>query len=225
MTKAKLIDFDQRPKDEEGRTMVRRIRMHEFLMDGGVVTGRDKHGHVTYSGPITVVEYPVCPWHGEGCEAWTEIAEGRGEWTRLEAELAELQAESENLAAGFGERDEMLADRIAALEAKLEMRPRSVRQLRERTDEEIAAERAAFIQRQHPSVYAPAPRQGTGNPWDRKSEPHSSYVDYSDHQPKYHAPAPKSRDVVAAALSDESLPDEIEIDGTEGEEGEEGEEE
>lgn len=70
-------DEQRFPNETDDRAMARRIRMHEFLMPGGVQTGY-VNGKMTYSEPVDPTTDPVCPWHGQGCSAWTEIAEGRG---------------------------------------------------------------------------------------------------------------------------------------------------
>lgn len=127
--------------DVDGRTMIRRIKMHEFLMTGGVKVG-EREGRTTYSDPIDhqAAEWEnKCPWHGEqdgDCDAWLEIVAGRGYWTRLAAELATLQSDF------IEDGGEGNVDRIAELMAVLEMQPRDAKALRERTPEMLAEERA-----------------------------------------------------------------------------------
>lgn len=136
------------PEETVDQAMTRRIMMHEFLMTGGVQTGYNDKGQMTYSDPITVADYPVCPWHGEDCLAWNEIVAGRGHWTRMEAELAEAEAE---LAVAIEEKDEESAfgmiPNVNRLRDKLAMRPRDALALRQRTPEQIEAEHAEAIRR------------------------------------------------------------------------------
>ena len=131
--------------DPDGRSAKRAIQMHEFLMTGGIKVG-EREGIATYSDPIDyhAAEWEYkCPWHGETCTAWTAIVSGNGHWTKLEAELATLKELSAD------EEDETILEsislEIAKLEAKLEMRPRDAKALRDRTPEMIAEERAHSI--------------------------------------------------------------------------------
>ena len=126
--------------DGDGRTPRRRIMMHEFLMTGGTQKGY-VDGKMAYSGPVSPSDYHDCPWHGTDCWAWVEIREGRGEWTRMEAELATartaLAVESSESQIKFIEGE------ISRLKEKLEMRPIDAKALRDRTPEEIAKAKAA----------------------------------------------------------------------------------
>lgn len=224
--------------DGDGRSRTRAIKMHEFLMTGGVQTGYDNKGIMTYGPPITVDAGPVCPWHGEGCMAWTEIVEGRGEWTRLESELADLKAD---VAENGGTEEQ--AKQITEIADKLAYRPRGAKQLRERTPEEFAAEKAAYDAARKakaptaptPRVYAAAGPKTGGNPWDKK-ELHAKADEVRKDWAKKSSQMPinvdystgevldvevDSRDEAIQAFSSESMPDTIEIDGDEGEEGDE----
>lgn len=131
--------------DPEGRTPARAVKMHEFLMTGGVKVG-EREGKATYSDPINHHDPKysrLCPWHGEPiCEAWAEIVAGRGYWTAMEDELAGLEGElaGRKLLGAFN--DEELSARITKLQEQLSMRPRDAKALRERTPEMIAEERA-----------------------------------------------------------------------------------
>jgi hypothetical protein len=66
------------PGENETQALKRRVKVHEFLMGGGVVLGLDEYDRVVYSGPIDTTSHPVCPWHEEDCIAWAEIDAGRG---------------------------------------------------------------------------------------------------------------------------------------------------
>ena len=129
--------------DSDGRTPRRRIMMHEFLMSGGIQKGY-VDGKMAYSGPVGPSDYHDCPWHGADCWAWVEIREGRGEWTRMEAELANLRVEENRLIAdGAVLTLGKVELQIAALKEKLDMRPIDAKALRDRTPEEIAKAKAA----------------------------------------------------------------------------------
>lgn len=211
------------PGETEASALLRKIKMHEFLMTGGVMLGYEK-GVMRYGPPITVATDPVCPFHGEDCPAWEEIVAGRGHWTRMETELWEAEAELENLVRGYGEHDEELADRISALRDSLEFRPRDAKTLRERTPEQLDAERreakmakaaqklATKASQPKTGVYAKAGKKTGGNPWDRGP---------SDSKPMIFEPEDDARNDAVAAFAGEELPDVIEIDGDEGEEGDE----
>lgn len=235
------------PGETEDQAMVRRIKMHEFLMTGGVQVGRDKDGQMTYSGPITAAGYPVCPWHGEDCLAWDEIVAGRGYWTQMEAELATAEAA---LAVETNESQvEFIQSQIENLTLALELRPRDALALRERSDEQIEAERAEVNRRRAkrnaefekitkaakevaeaarnggelPLVYAKAgPKQG-GNPWDRGPKEKLNRKTGEITETWWSDPEPEddSRNDAVAAFATEDLPDTIVVDGDEGEEGDE----
>lgn len=147
------------PGETEAKGMERRIKMHEFLMSGGVpLKERDKDGNIQYGPPIEIAKTPFCPFHGDICDAWDEIVAGRGLWTKMELELDGLKQLPES-----ARRDRLIAD----LEAKLADRPRDYKALRERTPEQYEAEKAA-IRAADPRVHAAAGPKGPGNPWDRK---------------------------------------------------------
>jgi len=196
------------PGETEAEALKRQIKMHEFLMSGGVQIGY-KEGRMAYSGPVSPSTHPVCPWHGEGCVPWAEISEGRGEWTRIEAELAEV--ESYIAAATSAEELEALNGAAETLREQLSYRPRDAKKLRERTDAEFEAEKALY---KKPGVYAAAGPKTGGNPWDKPSHTH--------HTVKHYVPAPvlDARDdaVIAVLGLRQETPDSIEIDD-EGEEG------
>lgn len=124
------------PGETQTDAVLRRVKMHEFLMTGGVPLTYNGKGQMIYGDPVTAASHPVCPWHDRNCEAWTEIVEGRGFWTAMEAQLADLQAELDLTFVG----DEEIPERIDALIAKLEMRPRDAATLRARTTDEVATE-------------------------------------------------------------------------------------
>lgn len=215
-------------------SLVRGVQMHEFLMSGGVKVGNDQYGRVVYSEPITVDKYPECPWHEGKCPAWEEIIAGRGHWTRMEAEreaLREALTESTTEEEFFE-----LESRLTKLEEELSLRPRDAKALRERTPEQIAAEKAEYARKHAKAqtkfsevadnakrvagVYAAAGPKTGGNPWDRKT---NIVIDEAtgevfDWRPKPHLT--DSRDDAYEAFGGE-IPDAIEVDGDEGEEGDE----
>lgn len=138
--------------DPEGRSLLRAIKAHEFSMTGGIPVG-EREGKVTYSDPISETDPQwsiLCPWHDGDCTAWNEIVAGRGYWTRMQRELAELREEVANPGPGVGEetdqeiidRDLAVAHDIENLETALQWRPRDAKALRDRTPEMIAEERA-----------------------------------------------------------------------------------
>lgn len=72
------------PGETPETALLRRVKMHEFLMTGGIQIGTDKQtGRAVYSGPVDPSVTTECPWHPEisgtqSCAAWTEIVAGRG---------------------------------------------------------------------------------------------------------------------------------------------------
>jgi hypothetical protein len=56
----------------------RRVKFHEFLMAGGIQIGYSADGIMIYSGAVSPATHESCPWHGDDCNAWDEITEGRG---------------------------------------------------------------------------------------------------------------------------------------------------
>lgn len=169
---------------------VRGVRMHEYLMSGGKMLGY-KDGIMQYSGPVSPETDPVCPWHERDCEAWEAIKEGRGYWTALEAELEAIMADATH---------EANEERIAEILTLLEGKPRDIREVRERSDEEIARDRAWAEGKK-----ATQPKA--------KSKPKQYDIigsfDYDRDELE------DARDVVADELGFEPVPDEIEIDGSE----------
>lgn len=161
-----------------GQVLIRRVKMHEFLMTGGVKTGTDERGNVLYGPPITAdaEKFPTCPWHDDAttseidrCDAWQSILAGDGYWSKIETELREARAEYDVLISSPHTADVDLmekADEIAELEEELSLRPRDARALRERTPAQFASEQAS-----NRGVYAAAGPKGPGNPWDRKPGP------------------------------------------------------
>lgn len=234
--------------------LIRRVKMHEFLMTGGIKAGTDERGNMIYGPPITAdaEKFPICPWHDETttseadrCDAWTAILNGEGYWTKIESELKEAEAKFEVLAASEHTDEEDLFEasmEIADLKAELEDRPRDARALRERTGEQIAAERRSA------GVYAAAGPKGPGNPWDRQGPTRNSnihygagdrvpeggingsYVRYGGHstsekKDSWWKPKPRledARDTTIKAARDlgGEIPDEITIEGDEGDEQE-----
>ena len=133
--------------DADGRSMTRRIKMHEFLMTGGIKVG-EREGRTTYSDPIKHTDpawETTCPWHGAqdgDCNAWLEIVAGRGYWSRLSVELAALEAELEDTKR---EDFDALAEQAQTLRNTLALQPRDAKALRDRTPEIIAEERAHSV--------------------------------------------------------------------------------
>lgn len=205
------------PGETPEMALLRRIKMHEFLMSGGVQTSY-VDGHMTYSGPIIIAATPVCPWHlvmedGEECEAWVEIREGRGHWTRLEAEL---EAAEHELDASEDENLEELAARILALTEQLSLRPRDAAALRARTPEQLEAERrSAQVQYIQPT-----------NDYGTSAKPQYGVTPRVTPQYGGSRPSPRqrpltdARDTAITELAFEPTPDEIVIDGNEEDEDE-----
>ena len=207
---------------------LRRVKMHEFLMSGGIQTGYNAEGKMTYGDPITVATNPVCPWHGEDCEAWGEIVAGRGYWTKMESDLTELKRlHADAVKEGDETTTEVLSFEVDKLVTALELRPRDALALRSRGAEQIAQERAehekakarfqqiatqaAATARRMDRVYAPAGQKSGGNPWDRGpmvvNERTGEILEPVEPQP--------DRDEVMAAFIGQAVPDRIEIDGEE----------
>lgn len=84
------------PGESDKAALSRRIKMHEFLIPGGIQTGYGADGKMTYSDPIVVSETTDCPWHGKRCEAWAAIRNGEGSASELRAvewRLSQLEQE------------------------------------------------------------------------------------------------------------------------------------
>lgn len=85
------------PGETPDRALLRRVKMHEFLMSGGVQISTNP---VTYSEPLDPA-FPEtlpseCPWHPDypnlaPCTAWEEIKAGRGSGEQPKERLAELR--------------------------------------------------------------------------------------------------------------------------------------
>lgn len=199
-------DSSRFPGEDESKAIRRRVKMHEFLMTGGVLLGEEpKTRKPIYSEPIdplTVAElHPECPWHGvdrDGtrCTAWVEIIEGRGTGEVVEPTLAELR----------GRTHEDLA----------EMRTK----IRVARDQQDSFFRNSDAPGENPRTEPPmalSPKPG-GYPWDKKSPSFSG----SQHRSaeRYIEPVEDARDTAIEHLGEE-IPDTIEVDGDEGEEGDE----
>ncbi len=95
-----------KPRDGETEqsALKRRVKMHEFLMTGGIQIGLNSAQIMEYTGPIDdpVAYGPACPWHGEGCSAWAVIFAGDNDGTGTRNEsgftLAELREKYPNIA-------------------------------------------------------------------------------------------------------------------------------
>lgn len=133
------------PSETEQHALRRQVSMHEFLMTGGVQLGY-KDGKMAYSGPVTPITHPACPWHNPGCEAWAEITAGRGKWTALESELSDLE-DQHRIESGELDADEsaleLISIRMQEIREELDLRPRDALALRERSAAQVSRERAA----------------------------------------------------------------------------------
>jgi len=206
------------PGETVEMALLRRVKMHEFLMTGGVQTSY-VDGRMTYSGPVIVAATPTCPWHIDtDCEAWIEIREGRGHWTRLEAELAAAEAELDTIAADdVGE----LADRILALTEELSTRPRDAAALRSRTPEQLEAERRSaqlqYIVDGDIVGDAPSPLyRGSQYGSPQYGETPRITPQYGGSRPSpRQRPLTDARDTAIVELAFEPTPDEIIIEGDE----------
>jgi len=218
------------PGETVDQALLRKVKMHEFLMTGGVKTGINEYGMVVYSDPITVMTSPICPWHDKDCPAWDEIVDGRGHWTRIERELGEALAD---LADAAVDSDEQVALSLYAekLLEQLELRPRDALALRERTTEQVEAEKAEYQRKRAKGrsdldrvaaiaqekaqrmsgVMVPAGPKTGGNPWDRKTTLVNERTG-EIREPRL----VDSRDEAIEAFG--AVPDTIEIDGEEGDE-------
>lgn len=92
-----------RDGETEADSLTRRVKMHEFLLTGGVQIGYNSSGIMEYTSEIDPVEYgPACPWHGEGCSAWEVIfkgdSDGAGRVGPQGLTLAELRAKYPHIA-------------------------------------------------------------------------------------------------------------------------------
>lgn len=61
------------PGETPDKALARRVKMHEFLIPGGVQLGYNDDLKMQYSDAIDVDATPACPWHGEDCPAWDVI--------------------------------------------------------------------------------------------------------------------------------------------------------
>lgn len=175
------------------QALSRRIKMHEFLMSGGVMTGY-VDGVMAYSKPIVAEEHVKCPWHlAEDCVAWEAIREGHGHWTSLQAELdvlTEAYVEGE-------QRDDETMNRINELVALLKGRPAGWGELREKWSNTSSPPLSGSYSGSSGS------RSGSsGSGWARRFKPEDA------------------RDKAFEELSAEQVPDEIVFDGDEEDEDE-----
>jgi hypothetical protein len=186
--------------EDETKALKRRVRMHEFLMTGGIQLTQKPT--VTYSeaiDPATVAEeFPDCPWHGvdpDGtkCSAWEEIIAGRGTGEVISPTLTELRGRT--------------YDELADERAKLR----------------VARDQAEgfFI----PQIDAPGanPRIEAGSKFKPSTDPRLSFEGSqhrADERRTYIEPEPDARDVAIDALQAEAVPDEIVFEDGESEEDE-----
>lgn len=216
------------PGETEAQGRLRRVKMHEFLMTGGIVEST-KDGHVTYSKPLTVLDalgIPECPWHGANCDAWILIRKGEGHWTKLESELDALdEILSQKTAAGKEKPSKEQWDRYNELRDELSLRPKSLNETRERSEEQIKADKRAALKKQNAElndrtggVYAAAGPKGPGNPWDKKPQSTSTGTYKPNWKPKPVQKDDARDDAVAAFALGDAIPDTIEIEGDEDDE-------
>ena len=220
------------PGETEAQAIVRRVKFHEFMMTGGIQQKELQGGKVVYSKPITLLDaldIPECPWHGSGCDSWIAIRRGEGYWTKLEAELAEVEATLAVRPEGGGSHEPEVYARYNELRDELSLRPRDLTAIRERTDEEFKAERRAALKKANAElnantggVYAKAGPKTGGNPWDKKTDWDKRPAAYKHpasgggYVPKSALPVDDARDdAVAAFALGAPIPDSIEIEGDE----------
>lgn len=182
------------PGETTTQALSRRIKMHEFLMSGGVMTGY-VDGVMAYSEPIVAEEHVKCPWHlAEDCVAWVAIREGHGHWTSLQAELdvlTEAYVEGE-------QRDDETMNRINELVALLKGRPAGWGELREKWGTAPLSDAASHARRDSPWGGNAGVGAGLGGRGSRRR-----------FKPE------DARDKAFEELSAEQVPDEIVFDGDE----------
>ena len=132
------------PGETEDAAILRRVRMHEFLMTGGTQLGV-VDGKMTYSDPIDAATTPVCPWHDEDCIAWAEIQAGRTKAYADGPTLAELR--------------EITPEEYTEGRAKLAVEVGRNQPASVATGEFPTAK---------PGVYAASGPKTGGNPWDKQ---------------------------------------------------------
>jgi hypothetical protein len=179
--------------ETEEKALRRRVRMHEFLMTGGIqLTSKPT---VTYSEPIdplTVAEeYPDCPWHGvdpDGtkCSAWEEIVAGRGTGEVVSPTLPELRGKTYDELA-----DERAKLRVARDQAEGFFIP------------QIDAP-GANPRKEASSKFKPGAHNGASTLAQFSGSQHRA-----DERRTYIEPEPDARDVAIDALQAEAVPDEI----------------
>lgn len=188
------------PGEMPDAVLLRRVKMHEFLMTGGVYLGVDPETkRAVYSEPIdpdTVAdEHPDCPWHGvdaDGtkCAAWEEIVAGRGSGESVSPTLGELRNRS----------DEELRD--------------SRERLRVAKDQKDGVNGWEPGGNPKPVRESPPPaKKGGGYPWDR-DKADKSFTGSQHRSAERYQPIEDARDTAMESLG-ETVPDEIVIEGDE----------
>lgn len=177
------------PGEDEAAAILRRVKMHEFLMTGGIIEGVDKYGKSIYSPPINHKETPDCPWHGMPCIAWTEITEGRGYWTKMEDDLQQLLED-------YDLDGDITDSQIDELQDRLFTRPTDSR-----------AEQAKLPVTDKPQTYNEFKDDPRFNGWFKPTAP----KEYIPREPILE----DARDTAYFALAGEETPDEIIIEGDE----------
>ena len=186
--------------DVSGNILKRSIRMHEFMMTGGVLAGYDPEtGRAIWTEDVDPQVTPVCPWHQPvRCLAWDEIRAGRGSGDVPSPTLAELRGQTSE-------------------------------ELQDKTEQLMIARGQQQLDTQ-PKIFAPAPNAHSMDWYDQPGQSQHGHGQqqgrsYGSELRRRRAEEMRSR----AAMNDEleflnitkQIPDEIEIDGPEGEEGEE----
>lgn len=170
MTDKAWADTARLPNEDDADAMLRRVKMHEYLMTGGVQLGLDKvTSKMIYSDPIETTdlwkpEHTDCPYHpGQDCTAWELIRSGNGFWTARELEREQLQ---DRLAEGGGSIVD--ADRAAELDGLLEFRPKRAPFEKQpkfipKPKRDKAADRTVAKQEGNTKTKKPFPWSQTGN--------------------------------------------------------------
>jgi len=204
------------PGETKENALRRRVKMHEFLMTGGVQIGFDPATkRALYSGPVDPATTPECPWHPNHpglapCSAWEEIKAGRGSGEVVSPTLAELRNRTPEELRDARERIRVARDQAEGV----------FEQTRNVPGEDPRTERPATKPAPRVSLTKPSNKMAWyDNDTAMKQEADRSHG-YTD-QPDFDH-LEDARDTAVASLGEE-VPDEIIIDGDEDdEEGGEG---
>lgn len=209
------------PGETKEKALARRVKMHEFLMTGGVQIGTDPvTKRAVYTGPVNPANTPECPWHPDypgvaPCSAWEEIKAGRGSGEVVSPTLAELRSRTPEELRDARERIRVARDQSEGI----------FEQTRNVPGEDPRVERPV-----KPAL-KPAPRLGLGHtdPAPSTGNKMSWYDDpelNGGYAPSQHRSAePRLEDARDTAMVNlgEIVPDEIIIDGDEDDDEGEGE--